>query len=203
MKKLFILIPLAATVSFSVHRSGLTDKEKEFAANHLQQSGNAVAESIKGLSEAQMNFKAAPDKWSVKECVYHIALAETNIWQWVQSIAQAPANPEKRADIKMSDEQVLAGLQDRSQKRKTFEPLEPKNAKWASVDEGLKAFQEERAKHIEYVKSTSDDLRNHVAVQTPLGALDSYQLVLFMSAHTLRHIKQIDEVKADPNFPKN
>ena len=44
-------------------------------------------------------------------------------------------------------------------------------------------------------------MRNHVG-QTPMGALDAYQIVLMISSHTNRHVQQINEVKADPNFPK-
>ena len=32
--------------------------------------------------------------------------------------------------------------------------------------------------------------------------LDAYEWLLFLAAHSERHTKQIDEVKADPNFPK-
>jgi hypothetical protein len=35
-----------------------------------------------------------------------------------------------------------------------------------------------------------------------LGPLDAYQWILLISAHSERHTKQIEEVKADPNFPK-
>jgi hypothetical protein len=46
-------------------------------------------------------------------------------------------------------------------------------------------------------------LRAH-AVDSPLGPkLDAYEWVLFIAAHSERHTKQIHEVKADPNFPKN
>jgi len=44
-------------------------------------------------------------------------------------------------------------------------------------------------------------MRNHVA-QTPVGMLDSYQLVLMIGAHSNRHTQQISEVMADPGFPK-
>ena len=203
MKKLFLLLPLTIILSFSVNKNGLTDKERGFAANHLTESLKGLTESVKGLSQAQLDFKAAPDRWSIKECVYHLALSENNIWQWMQGTLQAPANPEKRSEIKMADEQVLAGLSDRTNKVKTTEQFEPKNAKWTSADEALNTLKEERSKHVEYMKTTNDDMRNHVAPQTPLGPLDAYQLVLLMSSHTIRHTKQIDEVKADPNFPKN
>jgi hypothetical protein len=39
-------------------------------------------------------------------------------------------------------------------------------------------------------------------VQMPFGTLDCYQLSLMMAAHTERHRKQMEEVKANPNFPK-
>ena len=53
-----------------------------------------------------------------------------------------------------------------------------------------------------FLKDTPD-LRAH-AVDSPLGGpkLDAYEWVLFVSAHSQRHSKQIEEVKADPNFPK-
>ena len=33
--------------------------------------------------------------------------------------------------------------------------------------------------------------------------LDGYEWLLYIAAHSERHTKQIDEVKADPHFPKN
>jgi hypothetical protein len=32
--------------------------------------------------------------------------------------------------------------------------------------------------------------------------MDAYEWLIFMSAHTKRHTLQIEEVKADPKFPK-
>jgi hypothetical protein len=33
--------------------------------------------------------------------------------------------------------------------------------------------------------------------------MDGYEFILFIAAHSERHVKQINEVKADPNFPKS
>jgi hypothetical protein len=45
-------------------------------------------------------------------------------------------------------------------------------------------------------------MRGH-AIDSPMGVkLDAYEWILFISAHSERHTKQILEVKADPNFPK-
>lgn len=203
MKKLCLLFIIAAFSGFYSPDSPLTKKERKFAANHLKETRNDLAKTVEGLSEAQLNFKPAPDRWSIKECVYHLAISETAIWQWIDATIKAPANPEKRADIKMTDEQVLQGIANREHKIKTSEAFEPKNAKWANVDEALKDMKENRKKAIDYINTTNEELRNHVATETPLGALDAYQLVLLLSQHTNRHMQQINEVKADPNFPKS
>jgi len=117
------------------------------------------------------------------------------------NIKQAP-NPEKRVEIKMSDDDVMKNIEDRSKKVKTFPPFEPQNTGFKTLADALSSFKENRGKLIEYVKMTDQDLRNHVAV-LPIGSFDCYQMLLFIGAHSNRHMQQINEVKADPNFPKN
>lgn len=202
MNKILLLALVAMLASFYAPVETLSKKERKMATTRLKATQKEMMKSVKNLSEAQLNFKSAPDKWSVKECVYHIALSEINLWQWVDGTLKAPANPDKRADIKMTDDQVIAGISSRSTKAKTFEALEPQTAKWVNTDEALAAFQEGRSKLINYIKSTDDDMRNHVATQSPLGAMDAYQLILLISSHTNRHVQQINEVKADAGFPK-
>lgn len=80
--------------------------------------------------------------------------------------------------------------------------LKPENSSFKSMTEALTAFESARAKLNDYVKSTNDDLRNHV-ITLQFGQLDSYQMILFMAAHTNRHTQQLREVKADAGFPKN
>jgi len=54
---------------------------------------------------------------------------------------------------------------------------------------------------IEYIKSTNDDLRAHSFGRT--DPIDCWQWMLEISTHSERHIQQIREIKADPNFPKS
>jgi DinB superfamily len=58
-----------------------------------------------------------------------------------------------------------------------------------------------RQRTIEFLQSTPD-LRAHVS-DSPLGPLDGYEWLLFIAAHSERHTKQMLEVKAAPDFPKN
>ncbi len=86
----------------------LTQEERDRAVAELEGSRKAFLDATKGLSPAQSNFKAAPDRWSVAECSEHIALAEGFIFGLVsEKIMKAPANPEKREAAKGKDDLIL------------------------------------------------------------------------------------------------
>ena len=202
MKKFLFLSIATIFLSFSVQVDPLTAKERKYANDYLKTTQNAVAAAIQGLSEQQLKFRSAPDKWSIEDCVKHIAMTEQGLWKMTDSIINTQATPEKRADIKASDEQVIQMLTDRSYKAQAPAELQPKNTPFNTVSEALSSFNSHREKLISYVNSTDKDLRNHV-VAFPFGSFDTYQMVLFIGAHSSRHTKQMEEVKADPNFPKN
>jgi hypothetical protein len=178
----------------------LTTQEREKAVTLLTDTETGVFTAVKGLSEAQLNFKPAPDRWSVAECVKHIAASETTLWAMEEPALKQAANPEKREGITITDEQLVYGVEDRSHKSKTFAALEPANSPYKTVDEALQAFKKNREKLIAFVKATQIDLRNHV-LTLPVGTYDSYQFILLIAAHSNRHTQQIAEVMADPNFP--
>lgn len=201
MKKLSMLLAGFLLFAFINKPASLTDAERKNASELLQQTEDGVIKAISGLSEAQLNFKPAADKWSVAECVKHIAITEAGLWQMTNGAIQATANPEKRTEIKVTDEQVVKMMESREKKVKTFTAMEPQNTPYKSMDEALASFKADRGKLMEYVKTTNDDLRNHVAT-LPMGSFDSYQMILFIAAHSNRHTQQMEEVKADPNFPK-
>ena len=201
-KGLFLLSLLVVTgLAGALNDTAISSKERKLSASLMKDTKTDLVKSVKGLSETQLNYRQAADRWSVKDCVYHLAVTEKALWQLLEMTMKAPANPEKRSEIKVTDEQFIKMLEDRSTKRTTSEMLEPKNAPFKSLDEALTEFKNLRTEHIKYIKTTTEDLRNHVA-QMPFGWIDCYQLTLMVGAHTNRHTQQLNEVKADPGFPK-
>jgi hypothetical protein len=181
----------------------LTPAEREAALKSLQATRDGFLKSIDGLSEKQWKFKPTPDRWSVAEVSEHIAVSESAIFGLVQKqIMATPPNPEKRGEVAGKDTIVLEKVPDRSRKAQAPEFLKPTN-RFATREETVKAFEEARARTMDYVKNTNDDLRDHFGPHPLLGTLDAYQWILLISAHSERHTKQIEEVKADPNFPKD
>jgi len=179
----------------------LSKKERKFAAEQMKSTKAELQDAIKGLNSVQLTYKVSADKWSVQECVYHIAISEKTLWTMLETSMKAGPTPEKKKDLKVTDEQVIKMTEDRTNKVKTFSPLEPQNTPYKSLDEALNDFKTTRVAHIKYIKATSEDLRNHF-VQMPFGMLDCYQLCLLISSHTDRHVQQLNEVKANAGFPK-
>jgi len=195
-----VIAILACAAATSLRAQEVTQAEKERAIQYLEKTKQGVLDATKGLSDAQWNFKAGPDRWSIAQCVEHIAAAEDYIRGSVaEKVMLAPAVPDR--DLKKTDDAVVAMVPDRSHKAQAPEPLVPTN-RFGSPDGSLKHFIESRAKTEEFLKRTPG-LRDH-AVDSPLGAkLDGYEFVLFIAAHSERHTKQILEVKTDPNYPKS
>lgn len=200
MKKLFLMTSAILMLSFLVV-DPISKKERKDAVKLLKDTEKGVKDQVKGLTEAQLKFKPGPDRWSIEECVKHIAKSEEMLWQMMDSVLKGAATPDKRSEIKLSDEQLIQRIEDRSTKVKTMEQLKPENIPLKNTEEALVSFTKDRDKLIEYVNSTNSDLRNHL-VAFPFGTIDTYQMVLFIAAHSNRHTQQIMEVKADPNYPK-
>jgi hypothetical protein len=193
---------LAACSAAVAKGQGVSQADKDHALQYLESTKKGVLEATKGLSEAQWNFKPAPERWSVAEVMEHLAAAEDLLRGMTQEqVMKTPAIPARDpAELKKIDESVIAMVPDRSHKADAPEPLRPTN-RFGSPAEAQKHFLESRATTEEYLKSTPD-LRAH-AVDSPMGMkLDGYEWVLLIAGHSERHTKQMLEVKADPNFPK-
>lgn len=200
MKRSLTLLVVILCAAISAFSQTLTQADRDRALQYLESTKQGVLAATAGLSEAQWNFKPAPDRWSVAEVTEHIAAAEDFLMGMVTTqVMKAPARPAGE-DVKAIDDMVVAKIPDRSKKAQAPEPLKPTN-RFGSPAASLKHFTEARAQTEAFLK-THDDLREH-AIDSPMGKkLDGYEWILFVAGHSERHTKQINEVKADPNFPK-
>jgi hypothetical protein len=194
-----VIVPLLLAGAASASAQEVTQAEKERALQYLESTKKNLLETTKGLSEDQWNFKPAPDRWSVAQVMEHIAAAEDFIRDVTKEKVMASPAGEPGRDVKKTDEAVLTMVPDRTHKAQAPEPLVPTN-RFGSPAGSVKHFVESRVATEDFLKSTAG-LRDHV-MDSPLGKLDGYEFVLFIAAHSERHTKQINEVKADPNFPK-
>jgi DinB superfamily len=202
MKKRILIIAVFSIFGFKPADKTLTKQERDFAVQYMEQTRDALIKDVKGLSAAQINFKADSTRWSVAQCVEHIALAEAALTMVVQMSLKSPADPSRRDSIHFTDEQIMNILTDRSRKFSAPEMLKPVGT-FGTMQTALDSFVARRNRNIEFVRTTQDDLRDHYFQNPGLGTIDDYQAILFMTAHSKRHTLQLEEVKANPNFPKN
>ncbi len=200
MKKILLALCLTILITPALRAQDLTPAERAKALKYLEKTRADVFAATKGLSAAQWNFKPATNRWSVAEVTEHIAAAEDFLMAMIHDkVMTTPARAEGE-DVKAIDDFVLKAIPDRTVKAQAPEPLQPSN-RFGSPKESLKHFKASRTQTIAFLKQTKD-LRQH-AMDSPLGKkLDGYEWVLFIAAHSERHTKQLNEVKADANFPK-
>jgi hypothetical protein len=179
----------------------LTADERKFAIDYYIKTREKLLADVKGLSAAQVNWKADSTRWSVYQCTEHIALAESMIWQWIQMTEHSPATPDKRSDVKHTTEELVTATTDRSHKFQAPEMLKP-GAQFDGEQAALDAFVRRRDSTIDYIRITQDDLKDHFITHPVFGTMDLYQGLVLLAAHTARHTLQIEEVMASPGFPK-
>jgi len=183
----------------SLFAAPISQGERDFALSSLHASRKAFLDSIAGLSEAQWKFKPAPDRWSVAETAEHIVLTEQGLLDYGKKVLASPAVEERKVDRSV-DQAILKRMTDRSQKRKNPAELTP-TGRFATPDDAARAFKESRDRALDYARTTQDDLRSHVMGSGP-EAVDAYQMLILFAGHTDRHVAQINEVKANPNYPR-
>jgi hypothetical protein len=201
LKRSTFLAALTGAVVFSssLIAGEVTKADRDMLVDHLKRTEAAFLKSIDGVSDAQWTWKSAPDRWSVAETSEHITKAEDLLRSTVEGMMKAPAAPDILAKTKGKEEVILKNIPDRTRKAQAPEPLIPKGT-FATKSALIEAFKAARAKTLAIASGTSD-LRAYAMAGFPIGEIDAYQGILFLSAHTERHTKQIEEVKATAGYP--
>lgn len=194
---LLVLTGLAGRLSTTT----ITSQERRFLIDQLKESKVAVQKTVEGLSEKQLNFKPAPAKWSIKECLQHIVLTESYWWNRADATLKQQANSDKKTGNKLKDQEILNILTGKDQKIQASESFKPLRIQRETTEEILDVFKTQRNGMIKYAKTSTDDMRNHI-LKMPVGNIDAYQMLLYIPAYTKRQTLQIEEVKDDPAFPK-
>jgi len=172
--------------------------ERQEVIQYLDKTRDDLTSAVAELSEAQLNFKASPERWSIAGIVEHIAMVEDVVAAKIlQQIASAPPALAD-GDVKQADLLLLRKVVDRSVKREAPEEFRP-TGKPSAIS--LEEFLTGRKKIVDFVRSVPHDLRQISIPHRVFGPLDGHQRLLALAGHCARHTEQIIETKADPNFP--
>jgi uncharacterized damage-inducible protein DinB len=152
---------------------------------------------MSGFSPAQLQYKPAPGRWSVAECLEHIIVVEGIILGNLEKNLQRAADSTSPA---MGDDDLVRRVAGRANRVKGPERLMP-TGRWPH-DKLLSEFEAVRERSAEFAASTQAELRQHTFPHPIIGPCDCYQWLLFIGAHSERHRAQAEEVMADAGFPR-
>lgn len=199
-----LLLALALNATANTAGSSLTKEERTYLAQYLRETREKFLKELADLSDTQMKFKPDAKSWSVFDIAEHLAKGEDVIFSLVtERIMKSPAQPELKGEKgpRIKDLAVVMYLTNRAtNKLQAPEPVQP-SGKFATKAEIITSFEKSRARTINYIETTEDDLRGHFR-ENGIGVIDGYQWLLVVAAHTDRHLEQMREVKTHPNFPK-
>lgn len=195
MQTILSVLAISVLVVAAPATEGLSEGDRQRLIAHLEMTESWLVSEVDGLSTAQLTFRMSPQTWSVIDVVEHLAVAEPQYWQRVLDSMKQPASTDKP---EATDAAILWYGIDRTQRTTTGEARVP-TGRWTDIRAALGEVRKLRATMREYAKTTAEDLRSRKLLE---GNMDVYQWFLMISTHSQRHILQIREIKADPDFPK-
>lgn len=169
----------------------------------LAEARPELAAAFSGFSDAQWNWSPDPSRWSVAQVAEHVATVDRGtaalLTTRFDTMTPADYTPEQRGK---KDAQVLAVVTDRSFKIEAPAMVAPKG-RYATRAEAEAALMANRDAIGEAVTARGDTLRTRTFPHPALGALDGLQWVLMSIQHARRHLLQVQELRAHPDFPRS
>ena len=178
----------------------MTSAERDSLLRNLAESRERLTRMAQNLSREQLHYCPAPGRWTVAECLEHIAIVEGRVLGFVQKLLETPPDPSKRSAMEGNDDGIVTGVAGRVARFQAPEYLLPTGR--CPDEQLLKEFEGVRRQTRDFAASTGADLRQHFYKHPVFGELDMYQWLLLIAAHCDRHRAQSEEVMASPGFPR-
>lgn len=179
----------------------MTAEERTKVINWLDESHKEFLASITGVTEEQWKWKPTPARWSVGETAEHIVLAEGALFANVQKAISSPPNPAWEEKTKGKTEFLEKVMAPRLGKATAPDPIVPTGK--LTQSEVREKFEKQRREIVAFARDTQVELKQFT-VEHPFpvfNMLNAYQWLIYIPLHTMRHDKQIAEVKATPGYP--
>ena len=171
--------------------------EKAQLLTELEAGRRELTRFLSGVTEDVARRSPGPGRWSVLECMEHVALGEAYMLAQVEgaTFSEAPI-------VNSAREKAIAERgQDRTTRFEAPDVAKP-TGRFATLKEAADHFGVSRARTMKFVENCSDDLRARLAHHPVIGVVNSYETLLLMAAHALRHTQQIREILDAVSAPK-
>ena len=158
----------------------------------LEQGRTALPAVLDGVTEEMASRTPGPGRWSIQGCVEHVAISEDYLFSQIGKAtpSQTPAiNPVREA-------KMLAFGTDRSRRMESPPEGHPTGV-FPTLAAAVSHFLASRERTIAFVRANREDLRARITWHPILKEANCHEMLLSMCVHVLRHVKQIEEIKAE------
>ncbi len=163
----------------------------------------------KDLNNEQINWKPASDKWSIAECLNHLAITNNLYYKNAVSAVENAIEKNKTGDnpIKIGViGKIFMGFEPPPKRRfKTPRIFSPrKDTVQVFTDEVIKKFVDSKIKMNELIKKSDGLDLNKVKISSPVTKMIKIRLGEYfsiMAPHDRRHLWQAENLKNHPDFP--
>jgi hypothetical protein len=175
--------------------------ERTLVLHWLEESHDEFFAAIDGVSQTRWTWKPSPTRWSVGDTAEHIVAAEAVLFNFVQRAIAAPPNSAWEEQTKGKTQLIIDVIPSRQGKARAPEPIVPRLQ--LTREQVKERFDAQRAAIVTFAAETQLALKAHT-IEHPfpiLGTLNGYQWLVLTPLHTIRHNKQIAEVKTTLGYP--
>lgn len=177
----------------------MTPEERTKVIHWLKESRREFLSVIDGVNERQWTWRPAPGRWPAGEVAEHIVLAEARLFRQVQKAISSPINPDWEKSVGKTA-RLEAVLAPRLGQAMAPEAILPKGQMTAA--QVRERFEKQRVEIVRFAAETEVALKQFIVENAFFGPLNGYQWLIYAPLHTMRHVKQILEVKSWAGYPE-
>ncbi len=184
----------------------LSEAEHTELITLLEESFDMLTGLISGVSDEQWNFKQNETRWSVGECAEHIIRSETLL---LENALAAMSNPpsDNWQELTKGKTDLIRNVMPNRQPMGAggaTAPFEIRPTDHWSRGKTIEEYYKIRGKVRAYVEMLDRPVKNQIQKHPfpVFGDISAHDWLIYIPLHTIRHSRQIIEVKEDPNYPK-
>ncbi len=179
----------------------ISPQERSNLIGWLAQSRVEFLSMLDDVTDDQWTWKPDAGRWTLGSVAEHIVLSEALLFGNVQ---KALALPRNAGWYELTDprtkfiERVLA-----PRLGKAVAPLAIEPRDRMTQSQVQERFESQRIDIVKFTEQTDLPLKQHT-LDHPMpvfGTLNAYQWLIYVPLHTMRHEKQMAEVKGTPGYP--
>ena len=167
----------------------------------LDESHAEFVTAIDDVSDAQWTWSSAPQRWSVGEIAEHVVMAEALLFDCVRRALAGPPNAAWAEQTAGKTDLIVRVMAPRLGRAVAPERIVPREGPTRTQIQ--RRFEKQRIDIVHFARETQSALHEHTLVH-PLpvfSTLNAFQWLIYVPLHTIRHRRQIEEVKATPGYP--